>query len=143
MSILLGAQDAEHKQIVDTFDQINVAWAKGDIDAMLARCTDDIEYVNGNGTWRRGKAALRKEWADEWARGAIVPIRIEDSMRTLAPNVSALVTRVRTNAVTLTNGTRVPAGQGLMTIVFVKQGGRWLMASGHTSLLPRASTPTR
>jgi uncharacterized protein (TIGR02246 family) len=139
VGVRVSAQSPEQAQIVEAFDRIRAAWVKGDIDTMLASCTDDIEYVTATGTWGRGKDALRKEWTENYKQGAIVPTRVETSVRTVAPNVATLITRVSTNAVTLASGVRVPAGQGLMTIVFVKQGARWLMASEHTSILPVAA----
>jgi uncharacterized protein (TIGR02246 family) len=109
---------------------------------MVAQCADDVEYVNGRpGLWWRGKQQLAQGWKMERAYG-ITPRPIEQTFRLITPDTAVLIVRVTASIPADADHPAIPDAQGIMSWLFVKRAGKWLMVSGQTTLVTPAA-PTK
>ena len=124
--------------VMKIWTQASTAWERGDIDAMVALCADDVEYVNGRpGLWWRGKQQLAQGWKMERAYGTI-PRPLEQTFRLITPDTAVLIVRVTASIPAAADHPAISDAQGIMSWLFVKRDGKWLMASGQTTMVSAA-----
>jgi uncharacterized protein (TIGR02246 family) len=126
--------DAELTKLADDFSQ---AWAKGDAKAIAALHTQDAIRLPGTGQVITGRAAIEQNYMEglsgPWkgSKIAITP----GQTKQVTPDVYVSEGRFQ-----ITGGTP-PAGastSGQYANTFVRQGGRWLLASSAVLFPPPA-----
>ena len=61
--------ELSRRQIQKAFDNWNQAWARYDLDGVMALMHDDVLFDNWTGGKARGKATLRKAWQQWFDQG--------------------------------------------------------------------------
>ncbi len=132
---LNAQQDRQDEQtilgIIRGFSDI---WARADVKAFEQLLTDDAAWVVRSGTFLKGRADVvshhAKIMTDTFAGSRVSwqPLAV----RFLRPDVA--VAHVAAE-LTLRDGTKRP---GMVTLVVVKQGGRWLLTAVHNTDRPPA-----
>jgi uncharacterized protein (TIGR02246 family) len=98
--------------------------------------TEDVEWVNVVGMWWKGKAQVYQ--AHQAFHQTIFKDRAIHEpelvvMRLVAPDAVIVTSRTPTDGYTSPSGHVEPPSRSLLTMVFVKQGGKWLIAEGHNT----------
>ncbi len=129
------ADDTEIRAALQGMDD---AWNHHDMKAFVSCMADDVEWVNVVGMWWKGKAQVYQ--AHEAYHQTIfktrqmhVPEHVE--LKLVAPE-TVLVTIVGgADGFTTPTGQVTPAGRMVLTEVFVKRQGRWLLVQGHNTTI--------
>ena len=118
------------------------AWNVHDMKAFVSYMTDDVEWVNVVGMWWRGKAQVYK------AHAVLHQTMFKDrqlhdaesvTMRQITPDVVILTEIVPADSYTTPDGHVTPPNRNVLTEVFVRRGGRWLVAEGHNTVMDEAA----
>ena len=99
------------------------AFEKGDANAVAAAWTEEGEYVDEDGTPVRGRAALAKAYADFFAKRR--ELKAEGTINAI--RFLGQDTAVEEGTFTVKAKDR-PANTSRYSALWVRQGGRWLMA---------------
>lgn len=114
------------------------AWNHHDMKAFVSYMTDDVEWVNVVGMWWRGKAQVFK--AHEAFHKTIFKNRQLHEPETVVLRAVArdtvIVTSVgKADGFTTPSGHVEPPSRNVLTEVFVRRDGRWLVAEGHNTTI--------
>jgi len=117
--------DAEFKKIGDAYA---AAWAKGDAKAIAALHTKDAMRMGGD-----GQPPVNGSAVIEQGMGLALSGPYKGSTLTITSNSSKRITAdtyVNEGTYSITGGTPIPgsSGRGQFMNVFVRQGGKWLIA---------------
>lgn len=133
-----GVPEADAAQIREALKGMDSAWNQHDIKAFVSYMTDDVEWVNVVGMWWKGKAQVYQ--AHEAFHRTIFknrqlhePEAVE--LRLLAPGVVLATTIARADGFTTPSGHVEPPSRNVLTQVFVRRDGRWLVAEGHNTTI--------
>ena len=97
---------------------------QGDSKALAARFTEDAEVVEANGDRYQGRALIERSFADTFKAGKGAKIAFDiDSIRLLSPDAAKEEGR---SIITPPQGAPVTRRY---TVLYVKRGGSWLIAS--------------
>jgi uncharacterized protein (TIGR02246 family) len=139
-----AAQDADQAEIRSVAMRQADTWNHHDAKAYAALFTEDCDVVNVVGWWWRGRAELERKLTQAFrfvfrdSRLTITAV----STRFIRPDVA--VAHARWTMI----GARTPTGipeprEGIQTLVFTKQSGRWLIAAfQNTHSVPEQPFPT-
>jgi uncharacterized protein (TIGR02246 family) len=130
-----AAQSDDHAEIRSVAMRQADTWNRHDPKAYAALFTEDCDVVNVLGWWWRGRAELERKLTEAFRfvfRDSRLTITEVDT-RFIRPDVA--VAHARWTMV----GARTPAGmpeprEGIQTLVFTKQSGRWLIAAFQNTL---------
>ncbi len=127
-----GSSPTDEQAVRSNADAWVAAWNKGDANAIAQLVTEDYEDVSPSGTHTKGRAAYEKGLASEIARRQGTPSLSVTTVfvRFLKPDVA-----VASGTWTVTGGAAGPE-KGSWTATYMKQGGKWLMASGLAAAAP-------
>jgi uncharacterized protein (TIGR02246 family) len=140
---LAAQSDADRDEIRGVAVRQGEAWGH-DAKAYAALFSEDCDVVNIVGWWWKGRAELEQKLAQAFQtmfRESKLSITEVDT-RFLGPQ--AAISHARWTMV----GAKAPPGmpeprQGIQTLVFSKQTGRWLIAAFHNTLsIPERAFPT-
>ena len=99
------------------------------------KCAEDVEYVNGRpGLWWRGKEQLKQGWTMERSYGSL-PKLVDQNFRLITPDTAVLISRLSTSVPATNEHPAIADAQAIMSWLFVKRGGKWLMVSGQTTMV--------
>jgi uncharacterized protein (TIGR02246 family) len=114
------------------------AWNRHDMKAFVSYMTDDVEWVNVVGMWWKGKAQVYQ--AHEAFHQTIfknrqlhAPERTE--LKLLAPDCVLVTMIAKADGFTSPSGQVEPPGRSVLTEVFVRRIGKWLVVQGHNTTL--------
>jgi uncharacterized protein (TIGR02246 family) len=114
------------------------AWNRHDMKAFVSYMSEDVEWVNVVGMWWKGKAQVYK--AHEAFHQTIFknrqlhePESVE--LRLVAPDTVLATVIAIADGFTTPSGHVEPAGRGVLTEVFVRRDGRWLVVQGHNTTI--------
>jgi uncharacterized protein (TIGR02246 family) len=98
--------------------------------------------VNVVGMWWKGKAQVFK--AHDTLHKTMFKDRLlhdpqVEELRQIAPDVVIATSVIPADGYTTSGGTVEPAGRDVLTEVFVKRDGKWLVASGHNTTIVEAA----
>jgi uncharacterized protein (TIGR02246 family) len=117
------ARPADEQAIREAAQAFARAFEKGDAPAVGALWTEEGEYINEEGTPVRGRAALAKAYANFFAK------RPELKVESKTDKVRFLGTDTAVEEGTFTVKAKdSPADTSRYSALWVRQGGRWLMA---------------
>jgi uncharacterized protein (TIGR02246 family) len=139
----VAAQSADQAEIQSVAMRQAEAWSRHDPKAYAALFTQDCDVVNVVGWWWRGRAEVERKLTEAFQfvfRDSRLTIT-DVTTRFIRPDVA--VAHARWTMV----GARTPAGipeprEGIQTLVFTKQSGRWLIAAfQNTHSIPERPFP--
>lgn len=114
------------------------AWNRHDMTAFVSYMADDVEWVNVVGMWWKGKAQVYQ--AHEAFHRTIFrnrqlhePEAIE--LKQVASDCVLVTMIAKADGFTTPSGQVEPAGRSLLTEVFVKRDGKWLLVQGHNTTI--------
>jgi uncharacterized protein (TIGR02246 family) len=112
-------------------------WAKRDADCLAAHVTDDLVYTNAVGRHWRSKTAAHQGWLDMLASPMAAAPEVDDQLvRLVDPDTAIVWESGWIKGVKTPEGRALPPMRTFMTALLVRRGGTWLMAAGHTSVVP-------
>ena len=138
-----AVQRADEEEIRSVAMRQADTWSRHDAKAYAALFTEDCDVVNVVGWWWRGRAEVERKLTEAFrfvfreSRLTVTEVKI----RFIRPDVA--VAHARWTMV----GARTPAGipeprEGIQTLVFTKQSGRWLIAAfQNTHSVPERPFP--
>ncbi len=124
-----AAVSAERKADEQALRQLIAAFTKaynaGDAKALAAMFTADGEIVEQDGDTTHGRAAIEQFFADEFEQHPKSKMEdVVESIRFLSP-----IAAVEEGLTTITAEPGEPAESGHYSVIYVKQDGKWLIAS--------------
>jgi uncharacterized protein (TIGR02246 family) len=138
-----AAQSADSAEIRSVAMRQGETWSRHDAKAYAALFTEDCDVVNVVGWWWRGRAEVERKLTEAFQfvfRDSRLTIT-DVTTRFIRPDVA--IAHARWTMV----GARTPAGipeprEGIQTLVFTKQSGRWLIAAfQNTHSVPERPFP--
>jgi len=133
-----GVPEADAAQIREALKGMDSAWNQHDIKAFVSYMTDDVEWVNVVGMWWKGKAQVYQAH-EAFHRTIFKNRQLHDpeavELRLLAPGVMLATIIARADGFTTPSGHVEPPSRNVLTEVFVRHDGRWLVAEGHNTTI--------
>jgi len=136
------ADNNEHgvEAAIRTFE---TGWNRHDIEVMFQVFTSDAEWVNVVGMWWRGLADVKR--AHRLYHETVfanTPFTIDAiHVRSVTPDTAIAVVRWSKGSFVPPDGKPRPPGKDMMSLVLVKQAGRWLIAAGHNTTIDELARP--
>ena len=125
---------ADEKAIHRLIDEVEKAYNAADTKALAGLFTDDAELVDEDGNVTHGRAAIEELFVTAFAArpGAKMSINV-NSIRSIGPGLV-----VEDGTTTVTISPSEPPERSRYTVVYIKQDGKWRMASARdiTSIAP-------
>lgn len=114
------------------------AWNRHDMKAFVSFVADDVEWVNVVGMWWKGKTQVYQ--AHEAFHKTIFKNRQVHEpevveLKKLAPDCVLVTMIAKADGFTTPSGHIEPAGRSVLTEVFVKRSGSWLLVQGHNTII--------
>ena len=142
MTGVLGFSQNDEKAIQAQVTQMVSDWNTHEFKNMDSYMTDDVEWVNIVGMWWKGRAEVKA--ARHGNFGAFfkgVPFK-QKSLKTrfltkdvaVATLISSVGEFFPPDGIDHGNN-KMPASDDILTLVFVKQNGKWLIASGQNTVV--------
>ena len=130
--------ERDSTQIRAALKGMDEAWNRHDINAFVSFMADDVEWVNVVGMWWKGKTQVCQ--AHEAFHKTIFKTRQVHEPETVELKMlnadCVLVTMIaKADGFTTPSGQIEPAGRSVLTEVFVKRSGRWLLVQGHNTTI--------
>jgi uncharacterized protein (TIGR02246 family) len=118
------------------------AWNRHDMKAFVSCMSDDVEWVNVVGMWWKGKDQVYR--AHEAFHQTIFKNRqLHDpetmAMRLVAPDAVIVTEVIPADAYTTTDGRPQAANRNVLTEVFVRREGKWVLVEGHNTVIVEAA----
>jgi uncharacterized protein (TIGR02246 family) len=119
-------------------------WNSHDMKSFAELFTEDADFVNVIGLWWRGRPEIQK------AHEALHATRMRNSqlvatgtaVRVLRPGVAVIHVRWELTGDTGIDGVTLPPRQGILSLVTIRSGGKWLIASAqNTDVVPLPNVP--
>ena len=122
--------------------KMDAAWAKHDMTVWTSYMTDDVEWVNIVGMWWRGKDEVFR--AHDIFHKTIFQGRTFDppetvALRRVSPDAYVVNVVLMTGAFKSPSGVVRPAARNILTEMFVKKDGRWLLCAGQNTVIDEAA----
>ncbi len=120
------------------------AWNRHDMKSFGSLFTEDAQFVNVIGLWWHGRAEIQKE------HEALHATRMRNShlvasetlVHPLGPDAAVFLMRWQLTGDTGIDGVTLPMRQGIMSLVTVRAGNRWLIATAqNTDIIPLPNLP--
>jgi uncharacterized protein (TIGR02246 family) len=131
--VVLTNRPDDEKAILSVGESFRRAYSAGDAKAIASLYTDDAELIEENGERFQGRNTIQDLYSSLFQdrKGATIEIGVE-SIRFLGPDVAKEEGQTR---VTLASTTEA-ASVRRYTVLYVKQGGKWLYSSVREELEP-------
>jgi uncharacterized protein (TIGR02246 family) len=125
------ASAADEKDIRSIGTQIQDAWNKADTKMLADLWLTDGDYVSSTGRTARGRAEVKKAFAEQWA-GIYKGTKIAHTFTSVGfvrRDVAIADGAFEISGMKDAAGKLLPSRSGLSTIVAVKKGDRWYVAA--------------
>jgi uncharacterized protein (TIGR02246 family) len=139
-----GERTADEKAIKAVLATYEETWNKHDMNAWGKLFTDDVDYVNRNGGWWKGNRAnveghealheAMKKQNQKMTWSAAV-----EKISFLSPDIALVHAASKWPGFALPSGEEVKGG--IMTLVLVKQDGKWLIRALQNTLVSAPPAP--
>ena len=125
-------------------DRQIVSWNQHDMKAYVADMTPDAEWINIVGMWWRGRDDVYK--AHEKYHETIFKTRSlqpwkQVSLRAITPEVVIATAIGDGEGFTGTDGRIFPPSTSILSYVFVRRNGRWLITEAHNTTVDPHAAP--
>lgn len=142
MTSIFGFSQTDEKAIQAQVTQMVSDWNTHEFKNMDSYMADDVEWVNIVGMWWKGRAEVKA--AHQGNFGAFfkgVPFK-QKSLKTrfltkdvaVATLISSVGEFFPPDGIDHGNN-KMPASDDILTLIFVKQNGKWLIASGQNTVV--------
>ena len=130
--------DGDATQIHAALKGMDDAWNRHDMAAFVSYAAEDVEWVNIVGMWWKGKEQVYK------ALNAFHQTMFKDrqvhepqstQLRMIAPNCVVANFIQTIDGFTTPSGQFLPAGRSVLTEVFVKHNGKWLLVQAQNTTI--------
>jgi uncharacterized protein (TIGR02246 family) len=119
-------------------------WNRHDMKDFGSLFAVDAQFVNVIGLWWHIRAEIQREHEALHASRmrASHLVTVETAVHVLDPDAAVLMQRWQLTGDTGIDGVPLPMRRGVMTLVTVKEGGRWKIASAqNTEMVPLPNLP--
>jgi uncharacterized protein (TIGR02246 family) len=133
----------EEQAIRQVAKDYETRWNKHDMNAFADLFTDDAEWVNVVGMVWRGKAEIMKAHrAFHETDFKNRSVYVDDlTVRFIRPDVAVAIAKWKVDGFTAPDGRQFDKGVDVSTLVFAKQNGKWLIASGERVTVDPIAAP--
>lgn len=119
-------------------------WNRHDMKAFAALFTEDADFVNVIGLWWHGRSEIQKQHevlhATRMRDSRLVAT--ETAVHLLREDVAVIHIRWQLSGDTGLDGVTLPMRQGVMSLVTVRKGSEWQIASAqNTDVVPLPNVP--
>jgi len=123
----------DEKAILSVGESFRLAYNAGDAKALASLYTDDAEIIEENGERFQGRKTIQDLYSllFQERKGSSIEIAV-DSIRFLGPDVAKEEGQTRVKPAVTTE----PPSVRRYTVLYVKQGGKWLYSSVREELEP-------
>ncbi len=119
-------------------------WNRHDMTSFGGLFAEDAQFINVIGLWWHSRDEIQREHeALHATRMRMSHLVVTESMvHLLGPDAAVLLQRWQLTGDTGIDGATLSMRRGIMSLVTVKQGGRWQIASGqNTDIVPLPNLP--
>jgi uncharacterized protein (TIGR02246 family) len=113
------------------------SWNKHDMNEMATLLTEDAEWVNVVGMWWRGRADVRQAhvvYHDTVFKET--PYHAQAvTVRFVNPDTAIASVKWKKGSFVAPNGVTYPEAEDMMSMLWVRQSGKWLIALGHNTTI--------
>jgi len=135
-AVSLSQQD--ETQIRVALKGMDDAWNRHDMTAFVSYMADDVEWVNVVGMWWKGKAQVYQAH-EAFHRTIFKNRQIHEpestELKLVAPDCVLVTMIAKADGFTTPSGHVEPPGRSVLTEVFVKRDGKWLVVQGHNTTI--------
>jgi uncharacterized protein (TIGR02246 family) len=133
LAVAAGGSAADKTAIEQVVKDYVTLWNKHDMNTFMDLFTDDAEWVNVVGHIWRGKATIKKvHKAVHETNFKNREIRfVNMTVRFIRPDVAVSIVTWNLDGFDAPDGRRFEKGDNVATLVFAKENGKWLIASGE------------
>jgi uncharacterized protein (TIGR02246 family) len=125
-------------QIHAALEGMDDAWNRHDMTAFVSHAADDVEWVNIVGMWWKGKAQVYKA-LNSFHKTMFKDRQVHEpqgtQLKMVAPNCVVANFIQTIDGFTSPSGQVMPAGRSVLTEVFVKRNGRWLLVRAQNTTI--------
>jgi uncharacterized protein (TIGR02246 family) len=122
---------ADEKALKKRAEDFIAAFNAGDAKALAGFWTEDGDYVDEAGHALRGRKAIQQAFEQQFAAAKGAKLHIDStSLRFLKPDLA-----IEDGTTELEYGNDIPPTSARYTVVHVKQGGQWYLASVRDAIL--------
>ena len=140
------AQDKakDQKAIKDVAFKFEKTWNDHNMDAMFDLFIEDAEWVNIVGMYWVGRADVKKAHQDFHATMfKNTPLKIDEiTVRKITSDTAVAVLNLSMGDFTTPSGETIKNSKDRLSLILVKQKGRWLIAHGHNTVLDMRAAPS-
>ncbi len=122
----------------------SAGFSRHDAQAVAATFSEDADFTNMRGNHGRGRAEIEK-WFAALFRGTLKDAVRTDTVRSIrlfSPELAAVDADSVIHGTRAPDGSELPARNGLMALLAIKQKGRWRIATFHEEEYPPARAAT-
>jgi uncharacterized protein (TIGR02246 family) len=125
-------------QIREALKGMDDAWNRHDMTAFVSYMADNVEWVNVVGMWWKGKAEVYQAH-DAFHRTIFKNRQLHEpesiELKLVASDCVLATIIAKADGFTTPSGHVEPPGRSVLTEVFVKRGGKWLVVQGHNTTI--------
>jgi uncharacterized protein (TIGR02246 family) len=142
-SVMADDKASDEKAIRQVAKNYETLWNKHDMNAFADLFTDDAEWVNVVGMVWRGKPEIMKAHrAFHETNFKNRSVYVDDvTVRFIRPDVAVAIVRWKVDGFDAPDGRHFDKGTDVSTLVFSKQNGKWLIASGENVTVDPIAAP--
>ncbi len=134
--------DPDEAAVRAVMHDMREAWVKHDMKTWTSYMTEDVQWVNIVGMWWHGKDEVFRAH-DAYHRTIFknrsFPPPDTIILRHVAPDTVIANIEGMTGAFTSPSGVYRPAARNILTEVFVKHDGHWLLTAGQNTVVDEAA----
>jgi uncharacterized protein (TIGR02246 family) len=118
----------------------STAFSRHDAQAVAATFSEDADFTNMRGNHSRGRPEIEKWFAGLFRGNLKDAVRTDTvrSVRLFSPELAAVDADSVIHGTKSPDGSELPARNGLMVLLAIKQNGRWQIATFHEEEYPPA-----
>ena len=133
---------ADSAAITQLCADFSVAFSRHDARAVAETFSEDADFTNMRGNHSRGRAEIEKWFAGLFRANLKDAVRTDTvrSVRLFSPELAAIDADSVIHGTKAPDGSELPARNGLMVLLAIKQSGRWRIATFHEEEYPPART---
>ncbi len=124
--------------------ELHEDWNRHDMAAYTSNMTDDIQWVNVVGDWWKGKAqvfaTLDRYHKTIFKERKLYPAE-QLTVRSIAKDVIVSTMINPADAYVTSTGVKQPPTRNVLTLVWVKRGGQWLIAQAQNTIEASVAAP--
>jgi uncharacterized protein (TIGR02246 family) len=131
---------ADSAAITQLCADFSAGFSRHDAQAVAATFSDDADFTNMRGNHSHGRAEIEK-WFAALFRGNLKDAVRTDTVRSVrlfSPELAAVDADSVIHGTKAPDGSELPARNGLMVLLAIKQNGRWRIANFHEEEYPPA-----